>query len=43
MQLPWRRDNQSPVLHAFLEMLREHSQAETGAAKSDRKGAKKEE
>jgi hypothetical protein len=38
-----RRDNQSPVLHAFLGMLREHAQAETGAAKSDWKGAKKEE
>jgi DNA-binding transcriptional LysR family regulator len=43
MQVAWRRDNQSPVLHAFLEMLREHAQAETGAAKNDRKGAKKEE
>jgi DNA-binding transcriptional LysR family regulator len=28
MQLAWRRDNQSPVLHAFLEMLREQAQAE---------------
>jgi DNA-binding transcriptional LysR family regulator len=26
--IAWRRDNQSPVLHAFLEMLREHAQAE---------------
>jgi DNA-binding transcriptional LysR family regulator len=24
----WRRDNQSTVLHAFLEMLREHTRAE---------------
>jgi DNA-binding transcriptional LysR family regulator len=28
MQMAWRRDNQSPVLHAFLEMLREHAQAD---------------
>jgi DNA-binding transcriptional LysR family regulator len=41
--IAWRRDNQSSVLHAFLEMLREHAHAEakgpeeTAAAKhSDR-------
>jgi DNA-binding transcriptional LysR family regulator len=26
--IAWRRDNQSRVLHAFLEMLREHAHAE---------------
>jgi DNA-binding transcriptional LysR family regulator len=26
--IAWRRDNQSSVLHAFLEMLREHAHAE---------------
>src|SRR4029077_5156825 len=26
--IAWRRDNQSTVLHAFLEMLREHAHAE---------------
>jgi DNA-binding transcriptional LysR family regulator len=26
--IAWRRDNQSSVLHPFLEMLREHAQAE---------------
>jgi LysR substrate binding domain len=42
-QVAWRRDNQSSVLHAFLEVLREHAHAEakgpeeTAAAKhSDR-------
>jgi DNA-binding transcriptional LysR family regulator len=26
--MAWRRDNQTPVLRAFLEMLRKHAQAE---------------
>ena len=31
--IAWRRDNQSSLLHAFLEMTREHVRAEAEAAK----------
>jgi DNA-binding transcriptional LysR family regulator len=33
LQIAWHRDNQSRVLHAFLEMLREHMRAETEVGK----------